>query len=76
MIKDGKTDQIRSVLLTNLRQGSQTLERSLNQLLRAGLITERDARAHSLYPSEIQVTSNQTPNPTSRPPRSAARHDR
>src|SRR5467141_1694645 len=30
MIKDGKTDQIRSVLLTNLRQGSQTLERSLN----------------------------------------------
>src|SRR6266550_2833303 len=59
MIKDGKTDQIRSVLLTNLRQGSQTLERSLNQLLRAGLVTERDARAHSLYPAEIQVTPTQ-----------------
>ena len=55
MIKDGKTDQIRSVLLTGLAQGSQTLERSLNQLLRAGLITERDARAHSLYPAEIHV---------------------
>ncbi|TMC83781.1 MAG: PilT/PilU family type 4a pilus ATPase [Chloroflexi bacterium] len=72
MIKDGKTDQIRSVLLTNLRQGSQTLERSLNQLLRAGLVTERDARAHSLYPGEIQVASNLT----ARPSRSAARQDR
>jgi twitching motility protein PilT len=55
MIKEGKTDQIRSVLLTGLAQGSQTLERSLSQLLRAGLITERDARAHSLYPAEIHV---------------------
>ncbi len=55
MVKDGKTDQIRSVLLTGLAQGSQTLERSLNQLLRAGLITERDARARSLYPAEIHA---------------------
>ena len=55
MIKDGKTDQIRSVLLTGLAQGSQTLERSLSQLLRAGLVTERDARAHSLYPAEIHT---------------------
>jgi len=55
MIKEGKTDQIRSLLQTGLREGSQTLERSLSQLLRAGMITERDARAHSLYPAEIQV---------------------
>lgn len=55
MIKDGRTDHIRSVLQTGLRDGSQTLERSLNQLLRAGMITEREARAHSLYPAEIHV---------------------
>jgi twitching motility protein PilT len=55
MIKEGKTDQIRSVLMTGLAQGSQTLERSLNQLVRAGLVSERDARAHSLYPAEIHV---------------------
>jgi len=55
MIKEGRTDQIRSVLQTSLREGSQTLERALNQLLRAGLITERDARSHSLNPSEIHV---------------------
>jgi twitching motility protein PilT len=53
MIKEGKIDQIRSVLQTGLREGSQTLERSLNGLLRAGMITERDARGHSMYPAEI-----------------------
>ncbi len=57
MIKDGKTDQIRSVLQTGLREGSQTLERSLNQLLRAGMITEQDARLHSLYPMEVHAAS-------------------
>ena len=55
MIKEGRTDQIRTVLQTSLREGSQTLERSLNQLLRAGLITERDARIHSLNPSELHA---------------------
>jgi twitching motility protein PilT len=55
MIKDGRTDQIRSVLQTGLRDGSQTLERSLSQLLRAGMITERDARSHSIYPAEIRA---------------------
>jgi twitching motility protein PilT len=54
MIKEARTDQIRSVLQTSLREGSQTLERSLNQLLRAGLISERDARTHSISPSEIR----------------------
>ena len=53
MIKERKTDQLRSLLQTSVREGSQTLERSLNQLMRAGLVTERDARAHSLYPDEI-----------------------
>jgi twitching motility protein PilT len=55
MIKDGKTDQIRSVLQTGLREGSQTLERSLTQLVRAGLISEAEARTRSLSPGEIRV---------------------
>jgi twitching motility protein PilT len=55
MIKEGKIDQIRSVLQTGLREGSQTLERALNQLVRVGMITDRDARSHSLYPSEIHA---------------------
>jgi twitching motility protein PilT len=56
MIKEGKTDQLRSLLQTGMREGSQTLERSLNQLLRAGLVTESDARAHSLYPEEVRLS--------------------
>jgi twitching motility protein PilT len=55
MIKEGRTDQIRSVLQTSLREGSQTLERSLSQLLRAGMISEREARAHTTNPSEIRA---------------------
>lgn len=55
MIKEGKIDQIRSILQTGLREGSQTLERSLSHLVQAGMITERDARTHSLYPAEIHV---------------------
>ena len=54
MIKDRKTDQLRSVLQTGVREGSQTLERSLAHLMRSGLVNERDARAHSLYPEEIR----------------------
>ena len=53
MIKEGKIDQIRSILQTNVREGSQTLERSLNQLVHTGMISERDARGHSLYPADI-----------------------
>jgi twitching motility protein PilT len=56
MIKEGKIEQLRSVLQTGLREGSQTLERSLNQLIRAGIVSERDARSHSLYPSEVHAT--------------------
>ena len=55
MIKEGRTDQIRSVLQTGLREGSQTLERSLTQLVRAGLISEAEARNRSLNPGEILV---------------------
>ena len=54
MIREGKIDQIRSILQTGLREGSQTLERSLSQLVRAGMISEREARGHSLYPADIR----------------------
>lgn len=53
LIKEGKTNQLRNVLQTTLREGSQTLERSMTQLVHSGLVTERDARARSLYPQEI-----------------------
>jgi twitching motility protein PilT len=59
LIKEGKTNQLRNVMQTSLREGSQTLERSLNQLMQSGLVSERDARARSLYPQEL--TTSQSP---------------
>src|SRR2546427_10533456 len=56
MIKEGRTDQIRSVLQTGLREGSQTLERSLNQLVRAGLISEQHAPTNSSYPPAFRAS--------------------
>jgi twitching motility protein PilT len=53
LIKEGKTNQIRNVMQTSLRDGSQTLERSLGELLHGGIVTERDARSRSSYPQEI-----------------------
>jgi len=55
MIKEGRTDQIRTVLQTSLREGSQTLERSLNQLVRAGLISEGDAMRQTINPAGIHA---------------------
>jgi twitching motility protein PilT len=55
MIKEGRTDQIRTVLQTSLREGSQTLERSLNQLVRAGLISEVDAMRNTVNPAGIHA---------------------
>ena len=57
LVKEGKTNQIRNVMQTSLREGSQTLERSLSELLQTGVVTERDARSVSLYPAEIGVTT-------------------
>jgi twitching motility protein PilT len=53
LIKEGKTNQLRNVMQTSLREGSQTLERSLSELLHSGVVTERDARSRSSHPQEI-----------------------
>jgi twitching motility protein PilT len=53
LIRDGKTNHIRNVLQTSLREGMQTLERSLSELSSGGLITLADAWSKSLHPEEI-----------------------
>jgi twitching motility protein PilT len=53
LIKENKTNQIRNAVQTSARDGSQTLEHSLSQLLTSGLVTDAEARARSLYPQEI-----------------------
>ncbi len=54
LIKEGKTHQLRNVLVTGQREGMVTLEQSLSALVRAGVVSHEDAVARSLYPNEIE----------------------
>jgi twitching motility protein PilT len=55
LIKSQKTNQIRNVIQTSLREGSQTLEWSLSQLVHDGLVSVQEAQGKSLYPQEISA---------------------
>ena len=54
LIKEGKSNQIRNILQTSAREGMQTLERSLSQLVQEGKVSLEDAKARSIYPDEVR----------------------
>jgi twitching motility protein PilT len=45
LVKEGKTHQLRNVLVTGQREGMITLEHSLSELIRAGVVRYEDAVA-------------------------------
>ncbi len=53
LIKEGKTNQLRNVMLTGQDEGMTTLEASLSDLVTRGLITYEDALSRSLFPKEV-----------------------
>jgi twitching motility protein PilT len=55
LIMEGKTHQLRNVLLTSLKDGMITFEQSLSILVRHGVISYDDAVARSLHPKDIEV---------------------
>jgi twitching motility protein PilT len=55
LIREGKSNQLRNVLLTGQADGMQTLEWSLSQLISDGKVTYEDALARSLYPKELDA---------------------
>jgi twitching motility protein PilT len=55
LIKEGKTHQLRNSLVTGHKDGMVTFEQSLSVLIRAGVVTEEDAAARSLYPKDIEM---------------------
>jgi twitching motility protein PilT len=55
LIKEGKTHQLRNVLVTGQREGMVTLEQSLSALVQAGVVRHEDAVPRSLYPKEIDM---------------------
>jgi len=53
LIREGKSNQLRNVLLTGQGDGMQTLEASLSRLVADGVITYEDALSRTLFPKEI-----------------------
>jgi twitching motility protein PilT len=53
LIKEGKTNQLRNQLVTGQKVGMQTLELSLGELVRAGLVTYEDAAQRSNFPRDV-----------------------
>ncbi len=53
LIREGKTHQMRNVIQTGSKDGMQTLNQSLVELVRHGTVTRDVALAHSLEPGEL-----------------------
>jgi twitching motility protein PilT len=54
LIKEGKTRQLRTVLETSAKDGMVTMERSLGELVRSGMVDYSVAVARSQYPDELR----------------------
>jgi twitching motility protein PilT len=54
LVREGKTRQLRNVVATHRADGMQTLEHSLNVLVKSGAISYEDALEASLYPQDIE----------------------
>ena len=54
LIKEGKTRQLRNVLETSAKDGMNTMERSLSELIRAGLVDFGAAAARAQHPEELR----------------------
>ena len=54
LIKEGKTRQLRNVLETGVKDGMNTMERSLGELVKAGLVDFGAAAARAQHPEELR----------------------
>jgi twitching motility protein PilT len=58
LIRDGSVHQLRGVIASSRREGMQTLEAHLSELVASGDIDIAAARAASLFPDEIREFSS------------------
>jgi twitching motility protein PilT len=64
LIRENKVSQLRNVMVTSSETGMCTLEAALGWLVRAGLVSEADAVARSMFPKEVMShTAPYTPSP-------------
>src|SRR3954447_3053688 len=54
LVREGKTSQLRNVVATHVQEGMQTLEQSLTQLVKDGVVEYETAVGASLYPKEVE----------------------
>jgi twitching motility protein PilT len=59
LIRDGKSNQLRNVLLTGQTEGMQTLEMALSDLVKRGVVTYEEALGRSLYRRKSRSRSPQ-----------------
>jgi len=55
LISENKTRQLRNAIVTGRREGMQTLEDSLSDLVGRGAVDHHEALARSLFPKEVQA---------------------
>jgi twitching motility protein PilT len=55
LIREGKTSQIRNVIITGQREGMQTLEMDLTRLVNEGQITQEDAINSAFVPRDLKL---------------------
>jgi twitching motility protein PilT len=55
LVREGKTAQLRNVIITGRREGMQTLEMDLSRLVAAGQVAYEDAVARAVVAKDVQV---------------------
>jgi twitching motility protein PilT len=53
IIRDGRSNQLRNLIMTGASEGMQTLEMALTTLISTGLCDHEEAVNHSLHPKEV-----------------------
>jgi twitching motility protein PilT len=55
IIRDGRSNQLRNVIMTSAQEGMQTLEAALTAHVVSGLVDRAEAVNHSLHPNEVRT---------------------
>ncbi len=61
IIRDGRTSQLRNQITTGARDGMQTIETSLSELVATGVISYEEAITHTLIPNEVRQPATPPP---------------
>jgi twitching motility protein PilT len=59
LIREGRSNQLQNVMMTNSREGMQTLESSLGALVKDGTVSLQDAFKAAAHPKELARIMNQ-----------------